>query len=141
MYQILIFFCRWKYKESNQMESESKTFHYRISGRHSCGWEGKTVWRGEVVVLCDMQAHNTCTSRYLQKETREQSCAHGFHSCAPHSLGQAGSPSALGRVSRGCDQVRCCSWQLLFWVSSSFAFSVCCLGFPLSSLLHHLCTL
>lgn len=43
--------------------------------------------------------------------------------------------------SWGCDQVGCCTWQLLVWVSSSFVFSVLCLGFPLSSLLQHLCAL
>ena len=57
------------------MESESRTFHRGISGRHSHWWEGETVWRGKAMVLCGTQAHNTCTSRFLQKRTGESSHA------------------------------------------------------------------
>lgn len=53
------------------MESESIIFHSRIPGRCSYWWEGKTVWRGKVMVLGGRQASNTCTSTYFQRQAEE----------------------------------------------------------------------
>lgn len=102
------------------------------SGYYSYWWEGKSVWRGKVIILCGMQAHHTCASGQLQKQKREssKSCLCDFHSSAPSCLANRGALVLLAECF-GCDQVGCCGLHSLAWISSS-SFSVLCLEFSLS---------
>ena len=102
------------------------------SGYYSYWWEGKSVWRGKVIILCGMQAHHTCASGQLQKQKREssKSCLCDFHSSAPSCLANRGGLVLLAECF-GCDQVECYGLHLLACISSS-SFSVLCLEFSLS---------
>lgn len=70
--------------------------------------EGKSLWRGKVIILCGMQAHYTCASGQLQKQKREssKSCLCGFHSSALSFLAHRGALVLLDEYLT-CDQVGC----------------------------------
>lgn len=79
------------------------------SGYYSYWWEGKSLWRGKVIIPCGMQTHYTCANGQLQKQKREssKSCLCGFHSSAFSCLAHRGALVLLDECL-GCDQVGCC---------------------------------